>query len=207
MGKYNQGILGPFSGKVGSVVGSRWRDVNYMKSLPAGNNSNTEDQQKQRSRFKATVSLASALMSSLVQPVWNLAASSKMTGYNLFVKTNIAAFDENGDLTYADFTASVGNLPLPSNLTIADNSQTSSAVDLTWEDESASGLGSATDILRLLVMKEDRTFVLNTGILRSAEAAEVDLPVDPGDVHLYAFFATEDADDFSTDQYQLISLT
>jgi hypothetical protein len=207
MGKYNQGILGPFSGKIGSVVGSRWRDVNYMKSLPAGNNSNTEDQQKQRSKFKSTVSLASALMASLVKPVWNLAASSKLTGYNLFVKTNIGAFDENGDLTHADFTASVGDLSLPSNLVIANSVDVSSAIKLTWTDESSSGLGSETDTLRLLIIQNDKTFVMSTGMQRSAEMAELELPVDLGEVHVYAFFATEEEDDYSSDQYQLVDLS
>jgi len=33
MGTYVKGILGNFSGKVGTVIGSNWKTVNYMRSL------------------------------------------------------------------------------------------------------------------------------------------------------------------------------
>ena len=32
MGKYNQGVLGQFSGKVGPVVGSSWKGIGYLRS-------------------------------------------------------------------------------------------------------------------------------------------------------------------------------
>ena len=34
MARANEGILGPFYGKVGPVVGSRWKGINYVRSLP-----------------------------------------------------------------------------------------------------------------------------------------------------------------------------
>ena len=34
MGKINQGILGGFSGKVGTVVGGSWKGTAYMRGLP-----------------------------------------------------------------------------------------------------------------------------------------------------------------------------
>ena len=34
MGSYVKGILGNFTGKVGTVIGSNWKSINYMKSLP-----------------------------------------------------------------------------------------------------------------------------------------------------------------------------
>jgi len=30
---YDKRILGPFSGKVGTVIGSRWKGIRYLKSL------------------------------------------------------------------------------------------------------------------------------------------------------------------------------
>jgi hypothetical protein len=33
MAKFEQGINGPFSGKVGNVIGSNWRGITYMKSV------------------------------------------------------------------------------------------------------------------------------------------------------------------------------
>jgi hypothetical protein len=34
MGTIKQGILGGFSGKVGTVVGASWKGIAYMRSLP-----------------------------------------------------------------------------------------------------------------------------------------------------------------------------
>ena len=34
MAQFNQGVNGAFSGKVGSVIGSNWRDIDYMRGLP-----------------------------------------------------------------------------------------------------------------------------------------------------------------------------
>ncbi|MDD3723512.1 MAG: DUF6266 family protein, partial [Lutibacter sp.] len=52
MGTIKKGILGGFSGKVGSVVGSTWNGISYMRSLPASvKNPRTEKQMSQRSKF------------------------------------------------------------------------------------------------------------------------------------------------------------
>ncbi|MCZ4693800.1 hypothetical protein DWB61_09695 [Ancylomarina euxinus] len=207
MGKYNQGILGPFTGKVGAIVGSSWRGVNYIKSLPGPNASNSEAQQKQRSRFKSVVSLASSLMESLIRPVWNL-VGGKMTGYNLFVKTNMPAFDESGALVnYSEFHASMGALPLPEILTLQDDVDVVSGIELSWKDDSATGVGNADDKLHLLVMTPERVHILNTASVRSDQSAEITLPVSAGDVHVYAFFGTADGDKFSPDSYSKIVLS
>ena len=207
MGKYNQGILGPFTGKVGSVVGSSWKGVNYIKSLPGPNSSNSEDQQKQRSRFKAVVSFASSLLETLIRPVWNLSAG-KMTGYNLFVKTNMPAFNDSGDLAnYSQFRASVGNLSLPSSISIQDDSEVSSGIEITWKDESSTGLGNAGDKLHLLVMSATRVHIIHLDAVRSDQSAEITLPVDPGSTHIYAFFGTVEEDEFSEDHYQMVNLS
>lgn len=52
MSQYNQGILGPFSGKVGTVVGSFWKGRFVMRGRPTHmTNPNTPEQQAQRMRF------------------------------------------------------------------------------------------------------------------------------------------------------------
>lgn len=52
MGEIKQGILGGFSGKVGTVIGSSWKNVNYMRALAISvKNPRTEKQQHQRAKF------------------------------------------------------------------------------------------------------------------------------------------------------------
>ncbi|MDD4778199.1 MAG: DUF6266 family protein [Fermentimonas sp.] len=55
MGKLKEGILGGFSGKVGNVVGSSCRGVEYIKSRPSKmTNPRTKGQTKQRTNFIIT---------------------------------------------------------------------------------------------------------------------------------------------------------
>lgn len=56
MGVYKQGILGPFSGKVGQVVGANWRGIYYMRSLaPHVANPRTPGQVEQRTKLSVCV--------------------------------------------------------------------------------------------------------------------------------------------------------
>ncbi len=52
MGTINQGILGGFSGKVGSVIGASWKDISYMRTRAVNTkDAHTEKQLNQRARF------------------------------------------------------------------------------------------------------------------------------------------------------------
>ena len=52
MGIIKKGVLGGFSGKVGTVIGARWKSVDYMRSLADRHNDrNSMQQQVQRAKF------------------------------------------------------------------------------------------------------------------------------------------------------------
>ena len=54
MGKFRNGILGGFQGKVGTVIGSTWRGEDIMRALPKKVAKRpTELQLLQRIKFKA----------------------------------------------------------------------------------------------------------------------------------------------------------
>ncbi len=53
MGTYNKGINGRFTGKVGSTVGSQWKGISVMKSLPDfSNHKASEKQLAHREKFR-----------------------------------------------------------------------------------------------------------------------------------------------------------
>ena len=53
MATFEKGILGGFSGKIGNVVGARWRGKDIMRSLPrTSNRMPSESQLYQREKFK-----------------------------------------------------------------------------------------------------------------------------------------------------------
>ena len=62
MGKIKQGILGGFKGKVGTVIGSSWNGIAYMKGLPQSvKDPRTDAQVQQRNFFKEVQGLVSQL--------------------------------------------------------------------------------------------------------------------------------------------------
>jgi hypothetical protein len=88
MGTINKGILGGFSGKVGTVVGGSWKGIDYMRSK--GNNRNLNPTEKQLAQ-----QLKFALIMRFVQPMAALLNTSfrnfaiKMTGINNAFAYNI----------------------------------------------------------------------------------------------------------------------
>lgn len=92
-----KGILGGFSNKVGNVVGSTWKGINTMRSLPAQyNDANSEAQQANRSTFKYFATFGSQLLTGIIRPLWDWQAK-RMSGYNLFIKRNIDYRNANED--------------------------------------------------------------------------------------------------------------
>lgn len=96
MGKIKQGILGGFNGKVANVIGSSWKGIGYMRSMPLSvANPRTTKQVGQRERFKDITLLASELLSAGLRVLWDRFAV-KMSGYNSFCKANKTAFSTAG---------------------------------------------------------------------------------------------------------------
>ena len=77
MGRIRKGILGGFSGKVGTVVGSSWKGIAYMRSLPLKvKNPRTQPQRMQRSKFALSLSLLQP-MTAFLRTGWKLYAYKK----------------------------------------------------------------------------------------------------------------------------------
>lgn len=56
MGRISKGILGPVSGTVGTVVGSTWKGISYVRSQPASKKHEpTVNQLDQQLKFSITL--------------------------------------------------------------------------------------------------------------------------------------------------------
>lgn len=96
MATIKQGILGAFSGKVGSVVGSSWKGIPVMKSLPPSvANPKTAGQVLQRGKMGQCVAFSSPVLADVIKPL-NDRFASRMSGFNLFTQRNISEFGEDG---------------------------------------------------------------------------------------------------------------
>jgi len=149
MGIINQGILGAVKGKVGPVVGAKWKNIPYLRSYVVPAYTNTAAQAAQRSALTAVSNFARKMLTSIVQPLWN-PKSSVMSGYNLFIKTNISKF------VTPDFYVTTGVLVADGNLEgIDDLSATYSTADgqiaINWSDNSGTNDALGSDKLYLVI--------------------------------------------------------
>jgi len=89
MGTVYEGILGKINGRVGPVVGYKWKGLNTLRSYqPKPHNPKTTAQKIQRSKFKLLVALGRKCL-----PFIRLSlakAYANMSGYNAFVKINLS---------------------------------------------------------------------------------------------------------------------
>ena len=136
MGKIKQGILGGFKGKVGTVIGSSWNGIAYMKGLPQSiKNPKTAAQQAQRALFKEVQDLVGQL--SHEQLLFLFPNSAKgMSRRNAMVQ-QLAAFPlvENGEkhVDLADI-ASIGNAPT-ADLPDVTITASRSTIPISWDAE------------------------------------------------------------------------
>jgi hypothetical protein len=110
MGVIKQGILGGFSGKVGSVVGTSWKGRAVMKAMPLSvANPRTSLQMQQRNKMTAVVKLARQLLGGAIAQLCNPFAGN-ISGYNLFVKRNVGFSDFWGVISPEQLVLSEGAL-------------------------------------------------------------------------------------------------
>ncbi|RZM23366.1 MAG: hypothetical protein EOO88_26410 [Pedobacter sp.] len=86
MGAYSKGANGTFSGKVGSVVGTSWRSIDYLRSLPKKSKKEpTADQLAQRAKF-ALAPLYLRPIKDILNIGFGDKNLNKLTGYNAAVR-------------------------------------------------------------------------------------------------------------------------
>ena len=102
MGKIKQGILGGFRGTVGTVVGSSWNGIAYMKGKPQSvRNPRTEDQVQQRNFFKDLQQLVAQLSDEQLASLFPTVTRG-MTRRNMFTRQLAAAAAVTNDVKAVD---------------------------------------------------------------------------------------------------------
>jgi len=156
MGTFSKGILGGFSGKVGNVVGARWRGKDIMRSLPQrGNYVPTQAQQEQRDRFKTAIVFLTPIKEILSayfgKPQGDKSTFNLATGYH--IKEALLPDGLDGYvIDYPKVLIGKGDLRGLSNGAVA--AAANQELTVTWNDNSGQGNASATDQLVVVVYCE-----------------------------------------------------
>lgn len=149
MGVIKRGILGGFSGKVGSIVGSSWKGIAVIKSLPLSvANPRTAAQTANRTAFKATGEFAASILGQWIKPLWDRFAS-QMSGYNAFMKVNVKKYSASSSAPYAGFIMANGKMEA-TDITVSDPTAGSDSLTVSWADKVGKGLQLPNDQIFVL---------------------------------------------------------
>lgn len=178
MGTIQKGILGGFSGKVGSVVGGSWKGIDYMRSM-AQRRTTTSSQRQKEQQMKF------GLIARFQQPLANLLAISfksyaiKMTGANSAMSYNI-----RNAITglYPDFVIDyprvlVSRGDMPNAINPVATAAAGGIVNFTWQNNAGSGKAKDTDksILVAYCPELSQSIYTDAGAERSVESGSLDL--------------------------------
>lgn len=216
MATIKQGILGAFSGKVAGVVGSSWKGIPVMKSLPPSvANPRTSKQIEQRGRMAACTAFSQSVLADVIKPL-NDRFASRMSGFNAFTSRNISAF-AGGELSKpADLKISpMGNKAqlIDALAAGAGLDKKNASVSLSWSSDAGIGKALAFDVPYSVVY--NRTTKKSFGFVfsgdRNDESWVISLPDDefaPADVvDVWLAFLREDGTVVFETSYDTTTIT
>lgn len=204
MGKIEQGILGGFSGKVGNVIGSSWRGIDYMRSRSRRRkSSNTPQQLAQRARFtvgfRFIESMKDLINLGYKDYAYKMTPSNSALAYLL--KNAITGVDPDFKVDYSLAKISRGNLP--NVLAPAAEAGTDNTVLFNWSNNSGIGKAKAGDKAILVAYCEalNHTLYVMEGE-RSAQNGVLPVAMFTGQVvHTWISFLSVDGKDVATSIY------
>jgi hypothetical protein len=206
MGTIKQGVLGGFSGKVGTVIGSSWKGIAVMRGLSVGKRgSPTEAQLQQQAKFSLMIKFLQPLTSLLNRTFDSFAVGmsgiNKAFSYN--VQNGITGVYPAVAVNYPMVLLSRGDLPVAA--APAANSAVAGKLAFTWTDNSGLGKAIATDIAFVAVFCEALNHWIynqNTAAARSAGTYTLDVSAFSGKtVQTYIGFVSANGKTYSNSLY------
>ena len=205
MGTIKKGILGGFSGKVGTVVGGSWKGISYMRSLPQKvKNPRTEGQVSQRTKFALTLGYLKP-MTALLRTGWKLYAN-KQSPFNAAMSYALANAVSGAYPDYeidpSKVLVSRGALAPASNAAAND---IGGSIEFVWDDNSGISSAKQTDKALIVVVNpvKGEAVTDSAGEERTTGTQTLAIPADwAGDeVQAYLGFVSEDGKEIANSVY------
>lgn len=200
MARCYSSLLNRLSGRMERVIYYQVGDRLYARATPGQvKDCRSELQLYYRERMRKTATFYGVIRQTGLIRIWQmLGVAERRSGYNLFLKANMRAFNGEGML-YDLVHFSAGNLFLPSAL---QGYREGDRVRLVWKNENVVREERLRDELWCVLMTDDMKFRIVTpeaiGCVRQDEGAEIELTEERGErIHVYCFFGSVDRRDFS----------
>jgi Family of unknown function (DUF6266) len=205
MGTISKGILGGFSGKVGSVIGGNWKGIDYMRSKSSRRNFKpTQPQLEQQLKFALVVRFIQTITGLVDISFGNFAV--RKSGFNSAVsytlKNAVTGTYPVYAIQYADALVSRGDLP--NVLAPAVTSGAGSILTFSWTDNSGVGIARPTDkaLLAAYCPAFNQCIYTTGSASRNAITDSLDLSSFSGqDVHTWIGFISEDGQNVASSFY------
>jgi hypothetical protein len=212
MAKFKRGILGGFQGKVGTVIGSRWKNVNVMRAMPEHvRDARSEKQLTQREKFRVVSSFL-RLTRPFIRAGFEISSSANYSSNNRALSYNLrygttGEYPEPGiSLDFPSVRIAEGSLEGALNATAQDTG--SGGLDISWEDNSGDANAQGNDTVMLLAYSEQHAqAVIDTeAAIREDGAATLSLPnaINDGSgatLHVWIAFRNGDSETSSNSTY------
>ncbi len=151
MGKYKKGILGYFRGKVGTVIGSIWKGIHYMRSVSEASSSEpTQAQLNVRLRFALVVEFLTHIkgMIGTGYQKFNKGVTPFNAAVSYLLKYTVTGTSPNYTIDYSKVIVSVGDLEqLPDAAAVTSDP---AEIKFNWDANTNMEYGKATDLVSVL---------------------------------------------------------
>ena len=179
MARFLKGIIGAYSGKVGNVIGSSWRNVTYVRSLPRPSNKPASPLQlAQREKFSLVMAFLNPLKD-LLNIGYSDIMQTSSTGYNQAMrealKFGVKGDYPNQEIDYANIRISKGSLAKLADVEWHEANNLELAVS--WEQARNRFMGNGDDSVILLVYNIDKqTFDIVEDSTREEGSVAIEFP-------------------------------
>lgn len=205
MATFKEGVNGPFKGKVGSVIGSRWRAIPYMKGMYKVKRNKSNPSEKQAAQHQKFRLLNRFFMP--IGPVLDIgfrALTSRATAKNVAFSYNYdhAFVEENGQITlnYPALKFSHGSLyTAGAEKTI----RTPDGVKVVWNPKTYGVGGAMDDIAYAIAYSVSLDMLLCETARRHDGEAFISFAeaVGADELHVWLFFADSRGKQASRTEY------
>ena len=179
MGTINEGIMGGFSGTVGTVVGGNWNGIDYMRSRAVNrSDAKSTPQLNQRAKFSTIIQLLKPLKDFLrvgfKSQAVGMSAFNAATSYNM--ENALTGTFPDYQIDYSKAMVSQGKLPGALNPAAVSNS--AAEIAFTWDNNSSKSHARADDKAVLIIYNpvKQRALSFMGGNTRLAGSQSVALP-------------------------------
>ena len=196
MGTIKQGVLGGFSGKVGTVIGASWKGTAYMRGQATHvKNPRTEKQIAQRTKMEFARNFLQPAAEFINLGFRDVAKHQSPFNYAASQMMRDAIYGDYPDYSpvYSKLKWSHGLLTPPVVETVYANYD---ALDFLWQDNSWQGNAKADDISMVVVCSEEKQEIkcFMNGYTRSANSTHCELPESWVDDHVHVYITMRSAD-------------